>query len=145
MGIFARMTGKIIAAGAVPAVGSALLLSCSPSGGGKAAVSLEEQLARGAGVYEMSCAQCHYDGTGSSAAPDLKGSPVFQEPPAALVKIILKGQSGVSMVHGRKFKGTMPAQAYLTDEEIAAVVAYTRDLFGGVKAVVPQADVAGLR
>lgn len=96
-------------------------------------------------MYEMSCAQCHYDGTGNPAAPDLKGSPIFRQPPAALVEIILKGQSGVSIVNGEKLGGMMPAQESLTDEEIAAITAYTRDVFGGIKEAVPPAEVARLR
>lgn len=146
MKFFSRGEVKLPGRWLAPAALVVALPSCGPSGNsGSPAPPLGEQLARGAQVYEISCAQCHYDGSGNSAAPDLKGSPVFRESPEALAQIILKGRSGISVVNGRKFNGVMPAQAYLTDEEIAAVVAYTRDVFGASKAVVPPAEVGAWR
>ncbi len=106
------------------------LCACSEERGTAPAANLIEQLEQGKALYEQSCAQCHYDGSGNPAAPDLKGSPVLAEPPKALARVILAGRQGVSMKGGEKFNGIMPAQAYLRDEEVAALVVYVRSEFG---------------
>ncbi len=92
--------------------------------------NLTEQLEQGKALYEQSCAQCHYDGSGNPAAPDLRGSSVLAEPPQALARVILAGRQGVSMKGGEKFHGIMPPQAYLRDDEVAALVVSVRSEFG---------------
>jgi mono/diheme cytochrome c family protein len=120
---------------------------CSPSGGSPAALggNLTEQIAEGKTLYETACAQCHYDGAGSAVAPDLQGSAVLQESPRVLAGIILRGRQGESLKDGGKFGGFMPPQAYLRDEEIAAIVAYVRSAYGGVTEAVSPAEVAEVR
>jgi mono/diheme cytochrome c family protein len=120
---------------------------CSPSGGPPAATvgNLTEQIAQGKTLYEQACAQCHYEGSGSAVAPDLLRSAVLREPPQVLARIILAGRQGESEKDGRKFGGFMPAQAYLRNEEIAAIIAYTRQEFGGVAEAVSPAAVAEVR
>ncbi len=49
------------------------------------------------------------------------------------------------LVEGKPFNGQMPAFDYLTDEEIASVVAYIRKQFGGVGEVVPVQAVTDAR
>lgn len=105
---------------------------------------LAEQLAAGAQVYEMTCAQCHFAGEGGPAAPPLTGSAALARP-ESVFKIILQGQRGESVVNGRKLNGIMPAMSYLTDEEVAAVTAYLRKQFGGKSEAVPPTDVAQAR
>lgn len=123
-----------------------LFMGCSPQAAPPLEVpKLDDQLAQGKAVYEMACAQCHYDGEGSTSAPDLRRSAILSQSPAALARIILKGQSRLSMVNGKKFDGTMPAQAYLTDEEAAAVIAFVRDAYGGKREAVSPAEVAKIR
>lgn len=102
-------------------------------------------ISAGADVYELSCAMCHYDGSGSPAAPPLKGSPVVAESAEAVILTILKGRQGQAIVDGKPFNGLMPAQATLSDEEIAAVVAFVRKQFGGVDSAVKPSEVAALR
>jgi len=98
---------------------------------------LETQLAAGAGVYEMNCAQCHVDGKGGPVAPALVGTEIVKGPAKAIVEVILKGQKGKVLVDGKPFAAPMAPLDYLTDEEIAAVTAYVRKQFGGVGEVVP--------
>ena len=105
---------------------------------------LAEQLAAGAQVYEMTCAQCHFAGEGGPAAPPLAGSSALARP-ESVFKIILQGQRGQSVVNGQKLNGIMPAMNYLTDEEVAAVTAYLRERFGGKTEAVQPADVAKAR
>lgn len=108
-------------------------------------MKLIDQLAQGKALYEQSCAVCHYDGSGNPAAADLRGAGVLAEPPQALARIILGGRQGVSMRGGRKINGIMPPQAYLRDEEVAALVVYVRDEFSGRREPFPPQAAAGVR
>lgn len=126
-------------------VAAALLAICASAHSQAPDAAFDEQIKKGAEAYGMSCAMCHYEGAGSATAPDLKGSPIFKEPPATLIGVILKGRNGVSVVNGRKFNGIMPPQAFLSDADIAAIVAYTRQTFGDEKTAVTPAEVKALR
>lgn len=108
-------------------------------------VDLESQLASGAEIYGQSCTMCHYAGSGNPAAPDLKGSSYLTGGPDKLITIILKGQSGVSVVNGKKFNGQMPKMDYLTDEEVAAVTAYVRASFADQREIITVEQVKTLR
>ncbi len=119
--------------------------SCSEQGRPASSATLSEQLVQGKVLYEQSCAQCHYDGAGNPVAPDLRGSAVLAEPPQALARIILAGRQGVSMKDGRKFDGIMPPQAYLRDEEVAALVVYVRDAFASRREALSPAAVREIR
>lgn len=104
-----------------------------------------DQIAAGKALYESACAMCHYGGSGSQTAPDLIGSPILVEQPERLIRIILHGQSGESVVNGEKFNGLMPSQEGLSDEEIAAITAYVRREFGGISEGVSLQAVASER
>lgn len=104
-----------------------------------------ETLAKGEEIYSMACAQCHYDGLAGSMHPALRGSPILSGDPENTIAIILHGQSGRSVVDGKLLKGIMPAQAYLTDDEISIVVTYIRSEFAGIPAEVPPALVRQVR
>jgi len=129
---------------ALPCVFSVMLLTAC----GKAPapeVARAEDVPSGEQVFAMSCAVCHYDGSASATAPPLAGSPVLKQSADAVIDIILRGQSGKTLVDGKPFNGVMPAQEYLSDAEIAAVVAYVRSKFGGVEAAVSADAVKKLR
>jgi mono/diheme cytochrome c family protein len=122
------------------------LCACSPGGSGPAPAStLTEQLSLGKSLYARTCAQCHYDGTSSPIAPPLRGSDVLAQPPAALARVILGGRKGESMRGNQKFNGVMPPQQYLSDAEVASVVAYVRETFGSRREKVSLEDVAEVR
>lgn len=107
--------------------------------------SLEEQIALGESLYNQSCANCHYDGSGNPVAADLKGSATVEAGAANVIRVILHGQQRVAMVNGRKLNGIMPQMSYLSDEETAAIAAYVRSAFAGQRQVVDPATVAELR
>ena len=119
-----------------------LVVGCQPS---KSKPASPETLAKGGEVYGMACAQCHYDGLSGSMHPALRGSPALMGDPDAVISIILNGQSGLSVVDGKPLHGIMPAQAYLTDEEIASVVTFIRSEFAGISAEVAPAAVGRVR
>jgi mono/diheme cytochrome c family protein len=102
-------------------------------------------LEQGKNLYEQTCAQCHYDGSGSPTAPPLRGSDVLAQPPQALARVILGGRQGESMRGNQKFNGVMPPQQYLSDAEVASIVAYVRDSFGSRREKVPVETVTEVR
>ena len=66
-----------------------------------------------------------------------------------LVKILLHGLSGPVTVAGKDFGGPdsvpMPSLGGLTDEQIAAVLSYVRNDFGGKSGAVSADDVKKVR
>ncbi len=84
----------------------------------------EELLARGEKVYAAVCAACHQPtGQGlANAFPALVGSKVVQGPASEQVKLVLNGRKGGFMPTSQ-----MPAQAMLSDTDIAAAITYTRN------------------
>jgi mono/diheme cytochrome c family protein len=93
------------------------------------------QLATGEALYGLNCASCHYDGRATDTMPALIGSPALATP-TQVARIILHGQRGT---------GIMPAQDYLTDEEIAAIVEYVRHEFAGKTERVSVEEIRGAR
>ena len=105
-----------------------------------------DTLAAGEELYNQNCALCHLDGKGSDLNPPLIGSEVVAgENSAALVRIMLRGQKGPITVAGKAYDGIMPAQDFLTDEEVAAVAAYVRKTFGQKVEAVTADEVARAR
>jgi len=103
------------------------------------------QIPTGREIYAQSCANCHYDGSGNPAAPDLKGSVFWKQDADALIRLLLHGQGGVSVVNGQKFNGQMPPMDNLSNEEIAAVTTYVRATFGGKTEAISPVQVGKLR
>lgn len=82
-----------------------------------------ELLQKGRQVYSQYCVGCHQsEGTGlPKLYPSLKGSQVATGPSDDEIKLVLTGKSGTAM---RSFADE------LSDDEVAAVVTYTRNQFG---------------
>ena len=74
----------------------------------------------------MTCMACHgANGEGTVLAPPLAQSNWVNGPVENLIRIQLRGLQGPITVSGKEYKlpGPMPAQAYQTDEQIAASAA----------------------
>lgn len=83
----------------------------------------------------------HNDGKGLSGAfPPLAKSDYLKRPSKDLIAVILKGQSGEIKVNGVVYNGMMPAQDYLSDEEIADVLNYINNSWGNknLKPILPS-------
>ena len=93
---------------------------------------LSKSIERGKEIYTMYCQNCHMmDGKGVSGAfPPLAKADYLKKPVETFIDIILKGQSGEITVNSIKYNVQMPAQNYLTDEQIADVVNYARNSWG---------------
>ncbi len=104
--------------------------------------SAEELIERGSQVYAINCVACHQaQGQGIPPAfPALDGSPVVTGDIEAQIDIVLNGRPGTTMA---AYGGL------LSDNDIAAVITYTRNAWGNKgnvqKNVVLPADVANSR
>lgn len=99
-------------------------------------LSKADLISQGESVFAANCAVCHQDnGAGSPPSfPSLIGAFLVRGPSERQITQVLQGRR------------VMPAFADdLTDEEIAAVVTYTRNSWGNDTGVVQPADVAQLR
>jgi mono/diheme cytochrome c family protein len=86
----------------------------------------------GKAVFANHCLVCHQaDGSGVPGMhPPLGPGSWVSKDPKELVAIMMKGLNGKVEVNGEVYKGFMPSQAQLTDEEIADVLSYVRSSFG---------------
>lgn len=129
-----------------------VIAGCSqPAGnngsGGMAAASADPVMTRGESVYYANCVACHLPaGTGLEGAfPPLAGSDYLEGDPAKIIATVMYGNEGPITVNGVRYNGVMPGFAYLTDEEIAAVVTYINGSWGNDFPPVQPADVAAVR
>ncbi len=103
--------------------------------------SLPKSIERGKEVYITYCQNCHMsDGNGVAGAfPPLVKADYLKKPVKTVIEVILKGQSGEISVNNIKYNGQMPAQNYLTDEQIADVLNYIYNNWGNrsTVAVIP--------
>jgi cytochrome c oxidase subunit 2 len=84
--------------------------------------NLKDLVAHGEKVYASNCAACHQaSGQGvPNAFPPLAGSKVVLGPKTEQIAVVLNGRP----------KTAMPSFRQLTDQDIAAVITYTRNAFG---------------
>jgi mono/diheme cytochrome c family protein/glucose/arabinose dehydrogenase len=109
--------------------------------------------AKGAEVYsrEGHCATCHQpNGRGIPAAgfPPLDGTRWVTQSEDRLIKLVLKGLYGPMEVKGESYSGLVPMTGFeglLDDDEIAAVLTYTRNSFGNQASVISPAQVKRVR
>ncbi len=109
---------------------------------------LKESIKRGKEAYTMYCQNCHMeDGQGMPEInPPLALADYLKKPAKALIGIVLKGQSNEVVVNGKKYNAIMPAQNYLTDDQIADVLNYVRNSWGNkIPGAITPATVKGLR
>ena len=103
-------------------------------------------LASGKSVYAQNCLTCHMaDGLGVDGMnPPLAKTDYVLGDKIRLTKVLLNGLQGVE-IDGEKYHGVMPAQATLTDAQIAAVLTYVRNSFGNKASAVTVAEVKAVR
>ena len=95
----------------------------------------EEQIKKdvtGIEVYKKACVACHgEEGEGVPGAfPPLAQNPFLFKDKDYPALVVLFGLEGPIEVGGETYNGLMPSFAYLSDEEVAAVVAFIRNNFG---------------
>jgi|TARA_B110000908_G_C10267879_1_gene466523 cytochrome c len=85
-----------------------------------------------ADIYKLKCMACHQAGGVGipNAFPPLAESEWVSGPAKNLIRIQLRGLMGPITVKGKQYNMAMPANAAMTDEEIASVLTYIRSNFG---------------
>lgn len=109
---------------------------------------LPKSIERGKEAYITHCMSCHMaDGVGMPGMyPPLAKSDFLKKPTKEQIDVILKGQSGEIKVNGVNYNSIMPAQNYLTDQQIADILNYVRNTWGNKNTVaISPAIVAKYR
>jgi glucose/arabinose dehydrogenase len=98
-------------------------------------------------IYNTYCVACHLnDGKGDgSRFPPLDSSEYVLGDKTRLVDIVLKGLRGTITVKGQQYNNLMPSHSFLSDEDLAQVLTYTRQNFGNKSSDITSAEVAAVR
>ena len=100
-------------------------------------------------VFARSCSQCHqYTGLGDPAkAPPLVGAEwLLGAGPNRIGRILLDGFTGPVNIQGKVWNLSMPSwREQLKDEEIAAVLTYTRNEWGNHAPVIRPEQITAIR
>ncbi|RZJ57068.1 MAG: cytochrome c [Hymenobacter sp.] len=109
--------------------------------------ALQASLTRGAVVYKNVCLTCHQaDGYGvPNLNPPLIKTTYVLGDKARLAHIVLAGLQEPVEINGDEYRQHMPAQAYLTDQQVADVLTYVRNSFGNKASAVQVAEVKAVR
>jgi mono/diheme cytochrome c family protein len=104
-------------------------------------------MARGERVYKNVCLTCHQaDGGGvPNMNPPLSKTDYVLGDKKRLIGIVLNGLKGPNEIEGETYRNSMPAQAYLTDLNIADVLTYVRNSFGNKASAIGPDEVHALR
>ncbi len=83
--------------------------------------------ADGAAIFKSKCSPCHgVEGQGTAMAPAFQGNAFLKNSKAADIEAVVKnGRAGAAKKY-KEFAVAMPAQATMSAEDIAAVVAYEK-------------------
>ncbi len=105
--------------------------------------SLAESIKRGEEVYTANCVTCHMQkGEGMEGAyPPLAKADFLAKDKTGkqAIGVVLNGMSGEITVNGKKYNVPMPAQNYLSDQQIADVLNYVRNNWGNkAKAITEE-------
>lgn len=101
---------------------------------------------RGAVVYATHCASCHQrNGRGlGNTQPPLAGSVTVNGDPQVLIAWTLHGKRPTTLPP-RRGLAVMPQFAWLSDDDVAAVLTHIRGSYGNAAAPVTAAEVAAVR
>lgn len=109
--------------------------------------ALTAALARGQVVYKNVCLTCHQaDGGGvPNLNPPLIKTEYVLGDKARLVHIVLAGLAEPVTINGDEYNQHMPAQAYLSDQQVADVLTFVRNNFGNKASAVQVTEVKVVR
>ena len=98
-------------------------------------------------IYETYCSPCHQqNGRGAEGRfPPLVDASWVKGDKARLINVVLNGLEGGIDVNGVGYNGVMPKHSFLTDDEIAVVLTYVRQTFGGKKDKITTNEVNRMR
>jgi mono/diheme cytochrome c family protein len=109
--------------------------------------AMAASITRGAVVYKNVCITCHQaDGGGvPNMNPPLIKTQYVLGDKTRLAHIVLAGLAEPIEIDGDDYKQHMPAQGYLTDQQVADVLTYVRNNFGNKASAVQVAEVKAVR
>jgi mono/diheme cytochrome c family protein len=112
-------------------LGAGLLLTGCGGDNGPATTA-----APGADLYAQNCAMCHLpEGAGMAGMqPALRGDAIVAGDPSLLIRVVLLGPARV-LPPNPDYRNVMPAFDRLSDEDLATLLGYVRNQFGGADAV----------
>ena len=110
------------------------------------AAAVPEEVSAGQ-VYERVCLVCHQkDGMGvPNMYPPLTNTEWVEGDKERLIKIVLNGLDEPMTIKGEKYTAIMPAQDYLSNQEIADVLTYVRSNFNNNASAITAEEVAAVR
>lgn len=105
------------------------------------------ELSLGQKVYAKHCLVCHMNkGQGVPGLnPPLVDTDWVSGDKTRLIEVVLQGLNGPIEVNGESYSGAMMGFAYLSDEEVAAVLSHIRSSFGNQAGAVSVEEVAAVR
>lgn len=98
-------------------------------------------------MYIANCASCHQpNGRGLTGTfPPLAGSPIVNDDPVRVIRIVKYGITGKLEVAGKAYDGMMPAwNPTLSDDAIATTISYIRSSWGNHGGPVTPAQVGAV-
>lgn len=98
----------------------------------------------GAQKYCLACHQADGSGVPRLNPPLINTSYVLGDK-AKLITWVLQGSLEKVPIDGEYYTNNMPAQDYLTDQQIADVLTYVRNSFGNKASVISPSDVKTVR
>ncbi len=108
---------------------------------------LYKDLTYGERLYSTFCGTCHQrNGKGVTGRfPPLVMVDWVTGDKSRLIDVVLKGIQGPIAVNGEFFNGVMPGHRVLTDEDLATILTYVRQHFGGGASSVQPSEVRARR
>ena len=104
--------------------------------------SSSENTRNGSDIYIQYCQSCHMvNGEGVEGLYPPLAKTNYVKNTKKIIDIILNGQFGEVKVNNKKYNTDMPAQAYLSDEQIADVLTYVRSSWGNKYPAITPAQV----
>jgi mono/diheme cytochrome c family protein len=101
---------------------------------------------KGKEVYSLNCQSCHMEnGEGLEGVYPPLAKTSYLKDTKKIIDVILNGQFGEVTVNGKKYNTDMPAQAYLSNEQIADVLTYIRSSWSNKYPAVTPAQVKAQR
>ncbi|HEX6259625.1 MAG TPA: PQQ-dependent sugar dehydrogenase [Woeseiaceae bacterium] len=101
----------------------------------------------GADLYNRYCASCHQVQGGGVPGqfPPLEGSAWVQGDKGRLIRTVLHGMQGPYFVAGEQYDEIMPGHAFLSDEDIGALLTFVRSEFANSADPVHESEVVLVR
>jgi len=109
-------------------------------------IRLKQYNIQGRNLYQSYCSNCHQpDGSGlGQLYPPLKNSDYMIDSLARTVCLIKYGQKGSIIVNGTEYNQEMPANPDLSNLEIAEIVTFIYNEFGGQRELIDVKEVEKL-